>query len=80
MREAAMALRLTAQDLLKLGVIDKIIAEPLGGAQRSKDEAIRSVGKEIDAMLKELSGRKPADLVRDRRQKFLAMGEKGLAA
>ena len=80
MKEAAMALRLTAQDLLKLGVIDRIITEPAGGAQRDKDAAIKAVGKELAAMLKDLSGRKPADLVKDRRQKFLAMGEKGLAA
>lgn len=80
MREAANALRLTAQDLLKLGVIDRIIDEPLGGAQRKRDEAIASVGKAISVMLKELSGKKPADLIKDRREKFLNMGAKGLAA
>ncbi|SPH16568.1 Acetyl-coenzyme A carboxylase carboxyl transferase subunit alpha [Defluviimonas aquaemixtae] len=80
MREAANALRLTAQDLLKLGVIDRIIEEPFGGAQRKRDEAIASVGKAIGAMLEELSGRKPADLVKDRREKFLNMGSRGLAA
>lgn len=80
MREAANALRLTAQDLLKLAVIDRIIPEPLGGAQRKRDEAIASVGTAIGEMLKDLSGRKPADLVKDRREKFLAMGSKGLAA
>ncbi|MCV2871764.1 acetyl-CoA carboxylase carboxyltransferase subunit alpha [Defluviimonas sp. WL0050] len=80
MREAANALRLTAQDLHKLGVIDRIIAEPLGGAQRMRKDAIESVGKAIGEMLKELSGKKPAELVKDRRDKFLAMGAKGLAA
>ncbi len=80
MREAAMALRLTAQDLLKLGVIDRIIPEPPGGAQRRREEAIAAVGKAIGEALKELSGRKPADLVKERREKFLAMGTKGLAA
>ena len=79
MREAANALRLTAQDLQKLGVIDRIIVEPLGGAQRKRDEAIKSVGKAIGEMLKELSDRTPADLVTDRRQKFMSMGSKGLA-
>jgi acetyl-CoA carboxylase carboxyl transferase subunit alpha len=80
MREAAEALRLTAQDLLKLGVIDRIIKEPLGGAQRDPKATIDAVGKGLEAMLKDLSGKKPEALIRDRRQKFLDMGSKGLAA
>jgi acetyl-CoA carboxylase carboxyl transferase subunit alpha len=80
MREAAEALRLTAQDLQKLGVIDRIVKEPVGGAQRSPKDAIEAVGAAIAAMLKELSGKKPEALIRDRRQKFLDMGTKGLAA
>jgi acetyl-CoA carboxylase carboxyl transferase subunit alpha len=80
MREAAEALRLTAQDLKKLGVIDEIIKEPLGGAQRASGDAIASVGKAVEGMLKDLSGKKPGDLIRDRREKFLGMGSKGLAA
>jgi acetyl-CoA carboxylase carboxyl transferase subunit alpha len=80
MREAAEALRLTAQDLLKLGVIDKIIKEPLGGAQRDPKATIDAVGKGLELMLKDLSGKKPEALIRERRQKFLDMGSKGLAA
>ena len=80
MREAAEALRLTAQDLLKLGVIDRIVKEPLGGAQRDRAAAIAAVGSEISLLLSELSSKKPADLIKARRQKFLAMGSKGLAA
>ena len=80
MREAAEALRLTAQDLQKLGVIDRIVKEPMGGAQRGRREAMDAVGKAIEAMLKELSGKKPAALIGDRREKFLDMGAKGLAA
>lgn len=80
MREAAEALRLTAQDLQRLGVIERIIKEPLGGAQRGRKETIDAVGKAIEAMLKELVGKKPDALIRDRRQKFLDMGTKGLAA
>lgn len=79
-RDAAVALRLTAQDLLKLGLIDRIIPEPVGGAQRGPDDAIAAVGREIAAALKDLSGKKPAELVRERRQKYLDMGQKGLAA
>ncbi len=80
MREAATALRLTAQDLLKLGVIDEIIKEPLGGAQRNRQEAISAVGEAIEASLKEFRRMKPADIIRERREKFLDMGTKGLAA
>ncbi|MCJ8140529.1 acetyl-CoA carboxylase carboxyltransferase subunit alpha [Falsirhodobacter halotolerans] len=80
MREAADALRLTAQDLQKLGVIDRIVQEPLGGAQRGRDETIAAVGKAIQSMLTDLSGQSREALVKDRRQKFLGMGAKGLAA
>jgi acetyl-CoA carboxylase carboxyl transferase subunit alpha len=80
MREAAEALRLTAQDLQKLGVIDRIVKEPVGGAQRGRKEAIEAVGKAIEAMLKDLIGKKPDVLIKDRREKFLDMGAKGLAA
>ena len=80
MREAAEALRLTAQDLQKLGVIDRIIKEPMGGAQRGRRETLVAVGKALEIMLKELSGKKPETLIRDRRTKFVEMGSKGLAA
>ena len=80
MREAAEALRLTAQDLQKLGVIDRIVKEPLGGAQRDPKAAIEAVGKAIEAMLADLSGDDRDQLIRDRRQKFLRMGSKALAA
>jgi acetyl-CoA carboxylase carboxyl transferase subunit alpha len=80
MREAAEALRLTAQDLAKLGVIDRIIPEPVGGAQRHRAETIANVGKAIGEMLKDLGRKKPDQLIRERRQKFLDIGTKGLAA
>ncbi len=80
MREAAEALRLTAQDLQKLGVVDRIVKEPVGGAQRAPREAIEAVGKAVETMLGELSSKKPETLIRDRRNKFLEMGSKGLAA
>ena len=80
MREAAEALRLTAQDLQKLGVIDRIIKEPVGGAQRGRTDTVAAVGKAIVVMLAEMAGKKRAEIIKDRRQKFLAMGSKGLAA
>ena len=80
MREAAEALRLTAQDLHKLGVADRIIPEPMGGAHRDAISTIASVGGTIQSMLSELDGVSRADLVRARREKFLSMGSQGLAA
>ena len=80
MREAAEALRLTAQDLKQLGVADVIVKEPAGGAQRDRSAAIASVGKALKATLKELSKKKRNALVKDRREKFLSIGSKGLAA
>lgn len=80
MREAAEALRLTAQDLRKLGVADRIIGEPLGGAHRDRAWTIEAVGAAIAEMLDEMGNQKPKDLVKARREKFLGLGAKGLAA
>ena len=80
MREAAEALRLTAQDLKALGVVDRVIPEPMGGAQRDPAAAIAAVGEAIRGMLRELVDVSGEKLRRDRRKKFLAMGSKGLAA
>ena len=80
MREAAEALRLTAQDLKQLGVTDRIIPEALGGAHRSPEVTMKSVESAISAMLKELGGKNAKALIADRRNKFLALGQTGLAA
>ena len=80
MREAAEALRLTAQDLAKLGVNDRVIEEPLGGAHRNPDATFESVRKAIAALLKDLSGKDAKALLKDRRERFLSLGSSGLAA
>jgi acetyl-CoA carboxylase carboxyl transferase subunit alpha len=80
MREAAEALRLTAQDLHKLGVCDLVIKEPLGGAQRDRGSTISEVGKAIRSMLAQLKDSAGPDLRAARRRKYLDMGTKGLAA
>jgi len=80
MKEAAEALRLTAQDLLNLGVIDRVIAEPRGGAQRDKSATIDRVGSVIGEMLAELEGRKSVELRKARRKKYLDMGQRSLIA
>jgi len=80
MREAAEALRLTAQDLKQLGVIDRIITEPMGGAQRGRVQTIQAVGKALEADLQTLLKKTPQGLKQQRRKKYLEMGSKGLAA
>jgi len=80
MREAAEALRLTAQDLQKLGVVDRIVDEPLGGAHRDRGATMDAVSNAIEKMLGEMNGMSSAELIQARRVKFLGMGSKGLAA
>ena len=75
MREAAEALRLTAQDLSKLGVIDEIITEPIGGAHRNIDQIIPKVGKAIERSLKKYQKQTPKEVLEDRRKKFLSVGQ-----
>ena len=80
MREAAEALRLTAQDLATLGICDQIIAEPKGGAHRDPKSSMQAVGQTLAKLLDELGRKKPDNLMKDRRQKFLDIGTKGLAS
>lgn len=77
--DAAEALKLTAQHMFELGVIDRIIGEPLGGAHRDKRAAVAAVGEVVGEALAGLSGLDGATLKARRREKFLAMGGKGLS-
>jgi acetyl-CoA carboxylase carboxyl transferase subunit alpha len=77
-QQAAEALRLTAQDLLQLGVIDEIAPEPLGGAHRHRHKTIATVGEVLRTALLDLIAEGGG--YRDRRrEKFLEMGKRGLA-
>ena len=78
MKEAAAALRLTAQDLKGLGVIDVVVKEPLGGAQRDRKAAIEGVREAIRKELADLEGMSAKAIRTSRRTKFLDMGSKGL--
>jgi acetyl-CoA carboxylase carboxyl transferase subunit alpha len=78
-KEAAEALKMTADDLLKLGIIDEIVAEPLGGAHRDRNRTIQSLGDAVEAALAELSRQDGARLRAERREKYLALGKKGLS-
>ncbi|MBU6235213.1 MAG: acetyl-CoA carboxylase carboxyltransferase subunit alpha [Alphaproteobacteria bacterium] len=73
-KEAAIALKITAQDMLGLGLIDGIVQEGLGGAHRNRDLAIRNAGDTIEAALKQMEGMDAQALRQQRREKFLAMG------
>jgi len=73
--DAANALKLTAQDLLALGVIDEVIPEPLGAAHRDGEAAIAAAGQAIRNSLAGLKGLDGAALRQQRRDKFLKMGD-----
>ncbi len=73
-REAADALKITAQDLLRLKVIDEIVPEPVGGAHRDPAAAVRNLGDAVERVLSELLPLGPDRLRQLRREKFLAMG------
>ena len=73
-KDAAAALKITAQDLKKLGVIDDIVNEPLGGAHRQPEQAITSAGKMIAQVLEAFAGVSSEVLRTQRREKFLAIG------
>jgi acetyl-CoA carboxylase carboxyl transferase subunit alpha len=71
--EAAEAMRVTAGDLKQLGVIDRIVEEPLGGAHRNKAAAIASLGEAIREELETFSGLPTEEIRSQRRRKFLAI-------
>ena len=71
--DAAEAMRVTAQDLKALGVIDRIVAEPVGGAHRSPAEAIAALGEAVGEELEALAGLSSAEVRADRRAKYLAI-------
>ena len=72
--QAAAALRLTAPDLIDLGIVDGIVPEPAGGAHTDFDTVSHSVGDVLESGLAELEGLSGAELVRDRARKFRALG------
>jgi len=77
-KDAAEALKLTAQDMEKLGVVDQIVPEPLGAAHRHPDEAIRDLGDAVEEQLRSLNHLSGQELVSQRHEKYLTLGDKGL--
>jgi acetyl-CoA carboxylase carboxyl transferase subunit alpha len=72
--DAAEAMRITANDLQALGVVDRIVPEPVGGAQRDPQAAIANLRTALVEELKGCSAMKPRQLLEQRRAKFLAIG------
>jgi len=72
--EAARALKLTAPDLMPFGIVDEIVAEPMGGAHRDQDVTFENLGKAIAANLKPLLKLSTEDLLAQRLDKFDKMG------
>jgi acetyl-CoA carboxylase carboxyl transferase subunit alpha len=77
-RDAALALRLTADDMETLGVIDQVVKEPLGAAHRDPEQAIDNLGEALVEQLKSLDGLSTDDLINQRQEKYLSIGDKGL--
>ena len=73
-KDAAAAMKVTAQSLLELGVIDRILPEPVGGAHRERALMIREAGDAIEQELRDLAGFDGATLRRLRQEKFMAIG------
>jgi acetyl-CoA carboxylase carboxyl transferase subunit alpha len=76
--KAATALKVTAQDLSSLGVIDRILREPVGGAHRDRDRMMRDVGIAVSEELAQMASLTSRQLIDQRRQKFLDMGRSGI--
>ncbi len=72
--DAATALKITAQDLQKIGVVDEIIEEPLGGAHRDYQFTAKKIKESLIKHIKELSKHTPDEIARDRYDKFRKMG------
>ena len=69
--EAAASMKITAQDLKELDIIDSIIAEPLGGAHRNSSETIKNVGNALKTSLKQINNLDKIELLNQRKNKYL---------
>jgi acetyl-CoA carboxylase carboxyl transferase subunit alpha len=68
-------MKITADDMMRFGIIDEIIAEPVGGAHRDPAAAIAATGKAIERALRDLGGLDRDAIRRQRREKFLNIGK-----
>src|SRR5690606_38750358 len=72
--DAATSMKITAQDLAQIEVIDAIVPEPVGGAHRDPDQAVTATGDAIAAALAEFDGQSPAEIRHQRHERFLQIG------
>jgi acetyl-CoA carboxylase carboxyl transferase subunit alpha len=72
--DAAEAMRVTAEDLKQLGVIERVVPEPLGGAHRNPADAISALGSALGEELDRYTGMPGSEIRTERRQKFLTIG------
>ncbi len=77
-RDAAEAMKITAQDLKRMKVIDDIVREPVGGAHREPEKAIAAAGKAIEKSLSSIEGLSMLELKRQRRERYYRIGRDGL--
>ena len=75
-QDAATNMKITAQDLLDLGVIDVVVKEPVGGAHRNPDAAITALGDAFEKALREFEGLSPEEVRKQRHDRFLEIGRK----
>jgi acetyl-CoA carboxylase carboxyl transferase subunit alpha len=73
-QDAATGMKITADDLVRFGVVDKVIGEPVGGAHREPEATIRDTGEAISEALDALDNLPPEEIRRQRREKYLAVG------
>jgi len=76
-KDAAMAMKITAPDLMELKIVDRVIGEPLGGAHSDRDAAIQAVGDVLIEELDAMAGLSPDQLRKARADRFYAIGRLG---
>lgn len=78
-KDAAEAMKITGEHLLKLHIVDQVIKEPVGGAHRDPEQAVKNAGKVIEKELKDLLKMTPEEIKRQRRERFYAIGREGMS-
>ncbi|MEM6411884.1 MAG: carboxyltransferase subunit alpha, partial [Pseudomonadota bacterium] len=78
-KDAAEAMKITSNHLLRMHVVDEVVKEPVGGAHRDPQKAIKDAGRVIEKLLKPLTKMSAEELIRQRRERFYAIGRDGFS-